>query len=381
MTYLAYTYNPWLVLASLCVALIAGFTGLTLTKGLSERSANQKKIAIVLASVALGGGIWSMHFVAMLGMQFPVSFYYDAAVTLASALVAILVVGIALLLLHFYPRKRSTLAAAGVIIGCGVLAMHYLGMAGMQLCRALYSPSGIVFAVLASCGLNAAAIVVAYGQRSQRNIMLGTLCFGLSVVSVHYIAMAGTRFVQVVDTFEVGPLVSNDVLALGVILSSFVLFGAFLLTGVTFLVPEPRAAGSAVGVVSAADTERQVVEDVAASEQPPEFKARQLPYEENGKTWFLDVGRVVAVRAEGHHTQLYTDLGKRYCVWSITEAERRLTPSPLIKAHRSYLINPAHVRGFERQKDSGVCYFELPDLPKVPVSRSRLNAIRGALGV
>ncbi|MEM6986532.1 MAG: MHYT domain-containing protein [Pseudomonadota bacterium] len=382
MNYLAYTFNPWLVIASLCIALIAGFTGLTLTRGLSERTDNQKKISIALASVALGGGIWSMHFVAMLGMQFPVLFFYDAAITLASALVAILVVGVALLLLHFYPRTRLSLAIAGVIIGLGVLAMHYLGMAGMQLCRALYSPIGIAVAVVASCGLNITAIAIAYGQRNQRNIVLGTFCFGLSVVSVHYIAIAGTRFVQVVETFEVGPLLSNDVLALGVILSSFVLCGAFLLSGVTFLQP-----GAAMTLIDTAAGE--AVADATSGRDSTEtgetstdvITVQQVPYEENGKTWFVDVGRVVAVRAEGHHTQLYTDAGKRYCVWSITEAEKRLTPSPMLKAHRSYLVNPQHVRGFERQKDSGVCYFELPDLRKVPVSRSRLNVIRGALGV
>ncbi|MEM7376491.1 MAG: MHYT domain-containing protein [Pseudomonadota bacterium] len=403
MYYLAVTHNPWLVLASMCVALIAGFTGLSLTRGLSERSDNQKKIAVALAAVALGGGIWSMHFVAMLGMQLPIDFYYDAAVTLASALVAILVVGVALLLLHFYPRTRLTLTLAGVIVGLGVLAMHYLGMAGMQLCRALYSPAGIAFAVVASCGLNVAAIAIAYGQRSQRNILLGTLCFGLSVVSVHYIAIAGTRFVQEAETFEVGPLLSNDVLALGVILSSFVLCAAFLLTGVTVLQPTATRARTAAtgapalsGPVSAAVEARALAPGgIAPGTAAPETDSgaaseahdaatptvHQVPYEENGKTWFVGVDRVVAVRAEGHHTQLYTDSGKRYCVWSITEAERRLTPTPLLKAHRSYLVNPAHVRGFERQKDTGVCYFELPDLTKVPVSRSRLSAVRGALGV
>ncbi len=384
MADLAVSHNHWLVLASLCVALIAGFTGLSLTRGLSERTHNQKKLSVAFASVALGGGIWSMHFVAMLGMQLPISFHYDAAITLASALVAILVVGVALLMLHFYPRTRFTLTLAGVTVGLGIVAMHYIGMAGLQMARAVYSPIGVVLAGLASCGLNVAAVAIAYGQRSQRNILIGTLCFGVAVVSVHFIAMAGTRFVAESNVLAVGPQLSNDIMALGVILTSFVLCGAFLLSGVTFLSPESEAVseldlhGSEEPTKKAESTE---FGEAAENGEQAHSTVRQIPYEEDGKTWFIDVQDVVAVRAEGHHTQLYTDAGKRHCIWSITEAEKRLTPSPLMKAHRSYLVNPDHVRGFERQKDSAVCYFEAPGLTRVPVSRSRLSEVRAALGV
>ncbi len=51
-----------------------------------------RKLSVSLAAVALGGGIWSMHFVAMLGLQLPIPIYYDAMIMLGSALVAILMV-------------------------------------------------------------------------------------------------------------------------------------------------------------------------------------------------------------------------------------------------------------------------------------------------
>jgi NO-binding membrane sensor protein with MHYT domain len=62
-----YGHNVFLVFLSLLVALVAGFTGLSLTKDLSSKSFSQSKIAVALASSALGRGIWSMNFVAMLG--------------------------------------------------------------------------------------------------------------------------------------------------------------------------------------------------------------------------------------------------------------------------------------------------------------------------
>ena len=134
------------MIPGLLVALVAGFTGLSLTKDLSSKSFSQRKVAVALASFALGGGIWSMHFVAMLGLQMPMLFYYDAAITLVSALIAILLVAVALGLLHFANRTPVTIVVAGAITGVGILAMHYVGMAGLQLCRAVYTTPGLFIA-------------------------------------------------------------------------------------------------------------------------------------------------------------------------------------------------------------------------------------------
>lgn len=364
MQFLDFSHNPALVFGSLLVALMSGFTGLSLTKGLSGRSVAQRKILIVLAAIALGGGIWSMHFVAMLGLQLPILFYYDAFITLSSALIAILVTGIALLVLHFRARTPATLVLAGSTVGLGVVAMHYLGMSAMQLCRAIYSPVGIVVAVLASTGLNIAAFAIAYGKRTQRNILLGTLFFGFSVFAVHFVAMTGTNFVAVSVSNEVGPLISNETMAIGVVLSSFVLCGAFLLSGVTFLgPPQPKP------------------EAIEEAEVATPLANLRIPYEQDGRTHFVDPHTVAAIQAEGHYTNLFTPTGKLFCVWSITEAEKRLGSGIFLKTHRSYLLNPSFVTGFERLKDSGVCHVEVPALAKVPVSRSRLTIVRETLGI
>jgi NO-binding membrane sensor protein with MHYT domain len=329
---------------------------------------------VTLAAIALGGGIWSMHFVAMLGLQMPILFYYDAAITLASALVAILVVGIALLILHFWKRTRGTLVLAGVIVGLGVLAMHYIGMAGLELCRALYTPSGIALAIVSSCALNIAAFSIAYGKRTHRDILVGTGFFGMAVFSVHFIAIWGTNFVAIETLTDVGPLISNETMAIGVVLSSFVLCGAFLLTGITFLTA-PQSEGELIKTNSAA------LPSDAPAEPPKSAAIKQVPYEQEGRTLFVDIADIAAIRAEGHYTQLYTAKEKLFCIWSITEAEKRLIPGSFIKTHRSYLINPSFVESFERFKDNGVCHFTVSNLERVPVSRSRLPVVRKALGI
>lgn len=351
-------HNAFLVVMAVIVAAAAGFTGLSMTRDLASKPVFQKKAAIALAAVALGGGIWAMHFVAMLGLQLSVLFYYDAALTLVSALTAILIVGAALILLHFAERSPMTITLAGAIVGIGILVMHYIGMAGLELCRAIYSPAGVGLSSIAAIALCVLAFWVAYGKRTDRNILLGTLCFAIAVCSVHFLAMANTDFVAVPSGAEFGPAMSNETLALGVIFFSFVIFGACLWVSVTYLIaPAPK---------------RPV-------QQPAPVAGLQIPCERDGGKVFVSPRDVSFVRADGHYTQVYTDDERLFCVWPVTEASKRLIPAGFLQTHRSYLVNPAHVTRFERTKDKGRCVFQGPDLPPAPVSRSKLKTIQDAL--
>ncbi|MFQ3184683.1 MAG: NO-binding membrane sensor protein with MHYT domain [Alteromonas macleodii] len=373
MELLDISHNTPLAIASIIVAVVAGFTGLTLSKDLSKRSVFHRKGSIAMSAIALGGGIWSMHFVAMLGMQMPVLFYYDAAITLASALLAILIVGTALLLLHFCERTPFTLSAAGALVGFGILAMHYVGMAGLQLCRAVYTPFGVLLAVVSAVGLCVAAFWIAYDQRTNRNILLGALCFGAAVSAVHFAAMAGTKFVTVPTFKEFGPAMSNETLAMGVILTSFAIFAAFLWMGVTFFAPNVPVTSQELVLTSLSKT--------SALEKKPTSTTIRIPCERNGITHLVDPAQVAFVRAEGHYTNVCTNDANHFCSWPITESILRLETAGFIRTHRSYLVNPTQVNHFERLKDTGVCSFAATHLPSVPVSRSYLKGVRDALGL
>ncbi|KUP94845.1 MHYT domain-containing protein [Tritonibacter horizontis] len=366
-------HNFTLVIMACLVATVAAFTGLSLTRELAKKPVLQRKISISLAAIALGGGIWSMHFVAMLGLQLPILFYYDAALTLVSALTAILIVGVALVLLHFVERTPLVISSAGGIVGIGVLAMHYIGMAGLQQCRAIYTPFGLIVSSVVAIGLCVLAIWLAYGKRRIRNIYLGSLCFAVAVCSVHFLAMAGTSFVAVPSLAEFGLTMSNEVLAIGVIFSSFVLFGTFLWVGVTFLVPQDRV------------IEPQIQTPAPRPKAAPHDL--QIPCERDGIKVFIAPEDVILMRADGHYTQVYTDRDRLFCVWPITQASKRLVPVGFLQTHRSYLVNSNKVLRFERAKDKGRCVFQKPDLPPAPVSRSKLKSIqdvlcpeRGAIG-
>jgi len=370
------SHNYWLVLASLAIALMAGFTGLSLLHGASYMGLNKRKRVVCYAAIALGGGIWSMHFVAMLGLQLPVLFFYDTLVTLFSALIAILMVGAALLILHFRTRTVVTKTMAGTIIGVGILAMHYTGMSGMERCLPVYNTGGLIIAIIASVLLSIAAIWIAYGERSHKNIVFGTFFFGFAVFAVHFVAMASTSFevIEAVETAE--SLISNDTLAYIVTIGSFIICGAFLLNTATFA-PDKRPSNKMENTANGSTTGEGKLNHNSKT-----YASIKIPFEKNGTIFFLAHSQIAAIRAEGHYTVIYNNEERLFCPWSLTEAEKRLADTGFIKTHRSYLVNPGHVSGFERKKDNGVCLFEASDcLDKVPVSRSRLPATRQALGL
>jgi NO-binding membrane sensor protein with MHYT domain len=318
-----------------------------------------------MAAVALGGGIWSTHFVAMLALRLPVPVFYDALTTLVSALIAILLTGGALLLLHFGQRTSRRVIGAGVLMGAGIVTMHYTGMAGIEGCGTVFGASGYVVSTLLAVGLSIAALRLAYGHRTLRTLILGAGAFGGGIVAMHFSAMYWTGFVRLDALAPTAPVISNDYLALIVALASFMLCGAFLLTSAT------------VGISEPVTMPNPPADEPAPG--PPRRTAR-LPYERDGKTFFVAASEILAARAGGHYTTLYRGDEELFCPWPISRLEQELGAAPFFRTHRSYIVNLDFVRGFERRKDQGVCLFDLgAAIREAPVSRTNLAQTRALL--
>jgi NO-binding membrane sensor protein with MHYT domain len=391
------SYDHALVLASIAVSIMASYTGLTLTRGISVLPDSQRKFMIVMASLALGGGIWSMHFVAMLAMRMPLPINYDALYTLGSALIAILMAGVAFLILHYSGRSWAHIAVAGVILGNGIVAMHYVGMSGMRGCLPIFSPAGVALAIAGATVMGIAALGISYRQRSTVRIFAGAVSFGLSVVLVHFVAMGWTSFEEAASALAATPLLDNGTLAILVMLSAFVICGTFLLTSANFIFAKQPAtvAATAVGVVHVAEaparaqvqTEAQAAEEDDEAPLPERLPiaatiVERLPYERDKRTHFIEADQVAAIRAEGHYSILYTRDDKLFCPLSISTVEKRLRRGGFVRTHRSYLVNKNRVAAFERQKDNGICLFEgVQSLKAAPVCRGYIPQVRSALGI
>jgi hypothetical protein len=225
-------------------------------------------------------------------------------------------------------------------------------------------------------------MAIAYGKRSQLNILLATLVFGSAVAVVHFTAMEFTTYTvaPLAETFT--PVMAHAQVAMLVLVSAFVISGAFLLSGASFMNRQLVPAAVPVAVISPPVPPGPVIP--APFDRPPGPAAettRRLPYERDGRTYFVAFDSVHAIRAEGHYTTAWLDREKVFCPWSITEAEERL-PATFLRVHRSWLVNLTHVTAFERARDHGYCVLAgTSGVDRVPVARARIAAVREALGL
>lgn len=379
-------YSPFLVLCSLAVAIMASFTALRLTSNLRALSAPRRKVRVAQAALALGTGIWSMHFIGMLAVSLPILISYNPVSTLASALIAVLVVGMAFLSLHFGLRTRSRVIVAGTLTGLGIVGMHYLGMSAISAnCVVSYSPAGVVLAIAIAIATSIAAIELAYRRRSFLSVSAGSVVLGLAISAMHYTAMFFTVFSLGVDIEPTAaPLLKTDQLALVVTLSSFVVCGLFLLMAV----PDEMAAtagpahapSDAGGAPVAASAGPSPAPDTRAVEPAANGGAAvRLPYEREKATRFLPSSDLHVVKADGHYTRLNNGAEEMFCPWSISRVEKSLDPKTFVRTHRSFIVNKTRVSGFRRDGDKAFCIMSGDGGVEIPVSRSRIPMLREAL--
>jgi NO-binding membrane sensor protein with MHYT domain len=160
-----------------------------------------------LAAVSIGAtGIWAMHFIAMLGFTVPgQQILYNVPMTIASMLVAVAVVGVGLFIVGFGDGGWPRLVAGGVIIGVGVAAMHYLGMAAMSMQGSMsYNVPLVVLSVLIAIVAGTAALWAGTQVNTLGATVGAALIMGVAVSGMHYTGMAALHI-------DPGPLSSMAV--------------------------------------------------------------------------------------------------------------------------------------------------------------------------
>lgn len=194
------TYSPTLVIISLCVAILASYTALDLT----ERIATAKGRAVHLwtagGAFAMGIGVWSMHFIGMLAFKLPIELGYDVSLTLLSLLIGILSSGFALWLVSQPRLPAWQLAYGALVMGAGISAMHYTGMAAMRMQPGIdYDPTLFGASLLIAVGASGAALWIAFRLRQHSPYVIlirggAAVIMGMAIVGMHYTAMAAARF-------------------------------------------------------------------------------------------------------------------------------------------------------------------------------------------
>jgi NO-binding membrane sensor protein with MHYT domain len=185
--------NPALGYAMSCVGSFLGLRCVTLARAY-DGFARARWLG--LAAVSIGAtGIWAMHFIAMLGFTIPgQTILYNVPMTVASMLVAVAVVGAGLLIVGFGDGSVSRLVAGGVIVGLGVSAMHYLGMAAMSMRDSMsYNLPLVVLSVVIAIVAGTAALSAGTQVSGVRATVGAALIMGVAVSGMHYTGMAALQ--------------------------------------------------------------------------------------------------------------------------------------------------------------------------------------------
>ncbi|MFF7474022.1 MHYT domain-containing protein [Streptomyces sp. NPDC008092] len=186
-------YGAVTPVAAYLMACLGGALGLRcIVRSLYHHGESWRPGWLALGAASIGCGIWTMHFIAMIGFHVQeTTIHYDLGLTLLSLAVAILVVGIGVFAVGYRGATAATLWTAGVITGLGVAAMHYLGMAALRFDGTIhYDRVTVALSVLIAIAAATAALWAAVSVRGFTASLGASLVMGLAVSGMHYTAMA-----------------------------------------------------------------------------------------------------------------------------------------------------------------------------------------------
>ena len=184
-------HDLWLVVLAALICLFACYTAFSLLAR-AHTNANSKSAWLVAAAFVTGSGVWATHFVAELAFKPGMAVGYDWKLTVLSVLIAVAVAGIGLTV----AVRPGFAAIGGAIVGAAVAAMHYTGMAALEIsARAHWDTSYIIASLLIAVGLGSFALWRAEkcGDFASRVEATGILL--LAIVGLHFTAMTAVTYI------------------------------------------------------------------------------------------------------------------------------------------------------------------------------------------
>ena len=176
--------------AGLCV--LACATALTMiTRARAAEEQRTRLIWLAGAGAVAGSGIWATHFIAMLAYSAGMPIAFEPGLTVLSAAIAMGLCGVG-----FAVALMAGGAVGGMICGFAIAAMHYAGMAAVQLpARGVWDFPYVSASILIGVSLSGLALHFAFRGRMRRDYVLGAGLFALAIVGMHFTGMAAVRFV------------------------------------------------------------------------------------------------------------------------------------------------------------------------------------------
>ncbi len=172
-----------------CIAAVSLFQRARASGGRS------RALWLATAGFATGVGIWATHFIGILAFNPSIPIAYGIFLTIASLLVAIAVVTIGLAVAVYGNRDWSA-AVAGIIVGLGIVFMHYVGMAALEMSGTIiWAADLVVLSIILAVSLGAAALELLTRSVGTRGLLGGAVLLTISIVSMHFTGMAAVGII------------------------------------------------------------------------------------------------------------------------------------------------------------------------------------------
>ena len=231
---LATSYDSFIVIVSVLVAMLASFTALDMAGRVVHSTGKVALVWLFGGGFSMGIGIWAMHFIGMLSMNMEMVMSYNAGLTAFSAAIAVCASIFALWLVCSGDLPLPRLAGGALILGSGVVAMHYTGMAALMFSPGIVWKWGwVALSVAIALAASGTALWLAFNLREGQTSRVTLLRIGASVVmgcaiaGMHYTGMMAAEFP--VHSHPVGQGVNSNWLAILVTVVTISILGITLL--------------------------------------------------------------------------------------------------------------------------------------------------------
>ena len=194
-------YDYSLVALSIFIAILAAYAALDLAGRITAARGSMRTAWLWGGASALGSGIWAMQYLGMRALHLPVPVLYDLPTVLLSMLAAILASGVALSIVSRPTMGLFDRVAGGIVMGSGMAAMQYIGMAAMRLPAVrVYDAGLIIFSITLAIAFSYVALRLSFALKGEQTPLGwrkigGTLVMGVAIPVTHYMGMAAVTFV------------------------------------------------------------------------------------------------------------------------------------------------------------------------------------------
>jgi diguanylate cyclase (GGDEF)-like protein/PAS domain S-box-containing protein len=238
-TCIAYAHDLRLVGLAALVCVLASFAAINLLRHAQKAGGEMRRVWLAVSAISTGFGIWATHFVAMLAFTPGIPSGYNIVLTMLSLVAAILLTG-AGLAVSLTPNWRHGPWLGGAIVGGGIAAMHYTGMAAFEIEGIiLWDPVLVATSIVLGAAIGAVALPVGLHGKEEKWKIGGAVLLTLAIVSHHFTAMGAVSIIPD-PTIEVSPsALPAGLLAIGVAIASVAIVG-LALAGVVLDVRDHR---------------------------------------------------------------------------------------------------------------------------------------------